>query len=138
MEKFFKRYHDIGEPLLRIGFAITIIWAVVNKFVNPEKIAGVYNKVGLTIFGTTEGVYVVAILLLLAAIMLMLGFYTRIAAGFLVLFFLITLISTWPTPIFEAAKVWKDFALLGISLFFLFHGSEYYSLDTRMQKQKRK
>ena len=136
MQKFFQRYHDIGEPLLRVGFAITIIWAAVNKFVNPEKIAGMFTKVGLTIFGTTGGVYFVASLLLLAAIMLLLGFYTRIAAGFLIIFFLTTLISTWPTAVFDVAKVWKDFALLGISLFFLFHGSDFYSWDSRKKKKK--
>ena len=134
MKKFFEKYHDIGEPILRIGFAVTIIWSAVNKFINPEQIVGVFNKVGLTIFATTGRVYFVAVLLILVSIMLVLGFYTRIAAGFLVIFFIVTLISTWPTPVFEAAKVWKDFALLGISFFFLFHGSDYYSLDSRKKK----
>ncbi len=136
MKNFFERYHDIGEPLLRIGFAITLFWSITIKFTSTEKIVGIFNKVGLTIFGTPGGVYFVATLLLLAAIMLVLGFYTRIAAGFLTIFFLTTIISTFGTPVFEMVKVWKDFALLGISLFFLFHGSDYYSLDSRRKKKK--
>jgi len=131
MENYFIKYHDVGELLLRIGIAIMLVWATVNKFMNTDKTAGMFNKVGLTIFGSTGGVYFVAILLVLAAVMLLLGFYTRIAAAFLTIFFLTTLISTWSTPVFEAAKVWKDFALLGVALFFLFHGSDYYSLDSK-------
>ena len=134
MANFFEKYHDVGELLLRIGFAITLVWAAVNKFVNTEKLIGVFDKVGLTIFASAGGVYFVAVLLLLAVVMLVLGFYTRIAAGFLTIFFLTTIISTWPTPVFEMVKVWKDFALLGISLFFLFNGSKYYSLDSRRKK----
>ncbi len=134
---FFKKNHDIGELLLRIGLAITLIWSITIKFGTPEKIAGIFNKVGLTIFGSTNGVYFVATLLIFAVVMLIFGFYTRIAAGFLTIFFLTTIISTWGTPVFEMVKVWKDFALLGIALFFLFNGSEHYSFDSRKGRRKK-
>ena len=134
MKDFFKKYHDSGELLLRIGFAITLGWSIANKFTNPEKVAEVFNKAGLAMLGSAGGVKFVAVLLLIATVMIVLGFYTRAAAGFLAIFFATTIVSTWGTPIFEAAKVWKDFALLGIALFFLFNGSEHYSLDSKKKK----
>jgi len=131
----FKKYHTLGEPLLRIGVAITIIWSVVNKFVNTEKVAGMFEGLGLGLFASNAGVIFIAILLLIAAILLILGLYTRIAAGFLSIFFLVAIISTFGGPAFAAVNVWKDFALLGIALFFLFHGSEFHSLDSMLKKR---
>ena len=135
MENLFKKYHTIGEPLLRIGIAITIIWSVVNKFVNTEKVAGMFGSLGLGLFASNAGVIFIAILLLIAAIALIVGLYTRIAAGFLSIFFLVTIISTFGGEAFAAVNVWKDFALLGIALFFLFHGSEFHSLDALHRKK---
>ena len=131
----FKKYHTIGEPLLRLGVAITIIWSVVNKFTNTEMVAGMFESLGLSLFASNAGVIFIAVLLLIAATMLIFGVYTRVAAGFLSIFFLVAIISTFGGEAFAKVNVWKDFALLGIALFFLFHGSDFHSVDCMLKKK---
>jgi len=62
--------------------------------------------------------------------MLVSGFYPRVAAGVLVVFFVVTIATTVGTPLFDKVKTWKDFALLGAALYFLFAGSGPYSVHS--------
>jgi len=126
---FFVKYKEIGPLSLRIGFFLTLMFSVVfMKFGETEKVAGVWNKVGLGLLGGTTGVMVVGIIVAILAFMLLFGFYPRIAAGLLVIFFVVTIVTTFGTEIFDKLKVWKDFTLLGVALYFLFAGSGAYSI----------
>ena len=127
--EFFARHKNIGSLLLRIGFFITIMFSVLAmKLGETEKVAGVWDKVGLGWLGGTDAVVSVAVILAILAVMILFGIYPRVAGGLLTIFFIVTITQTLGTPVFDKLKVWKDFTLLGAALYFLFAGSGAYSL----------
>ena len=133
---FFTKKKDLGPLLLRVGFAATLLFsAVAMKFQNTAKVAEVWNKVGLGWLGGETIVTLVGVVLIVLAIMILFGFYTRVAGGLLVIFFVVTIVSTFNTPIFDKLKVWKDFTLLGTALYFLFAGSGPYSMSSRLKSK---
>jgi len=126
---YFENNKDIGPLLLRIGFVITLLFSIKIKFTKTEKIVGIFNTVrGLGWLASNAGVMIVAIILLILSLMLLFGYYPRLAGGLLVIFFAVTILSTLGTPVFDKVKVWKDFALLGVALYFLYSGSGPYSI----------
>jgi len=130
--QFFKKRKDIGSLLLRIGYAATLLFsAIVMKFQHTEEVAGVWDKVGLGWLGGPSAVMIAGVILIILSAMILFGFNARIAGGLLVIFFIVTIISTMGTPIFDKLKVWKDFTLLGVALYFLFAGSGSYSISRR-------
>lgn len=130
IHNFLEQYSDVGELLFRVGFFITIIFSVYTKVTSPEMIASVFrNARGIGFLGTIEGVYIVAVFLALFSLMILFGLYTKIAGIALTLFFLGTILSTLATPIFSNAGVWKDFALLGASIYFMTHKTGKYSIQ---------
>lgn len=129
---FFEKNKDVGPLLLRIGYFITLMFSVIfMKFGETEKVAGVWNKVGLGGLGGTTAVMVVGVVLAILAFMILLGYFPRVAAGLLVIFFIVTIATTLGSPIFDNLKVWKDFTLLGVALYFLFSGSGHYSIHNK-------
>jgi len=129
MSNFFERHKDIAPLLLRIGFFITLLFSVIfMKFGETAQVAEVWNKVGLGWLGGQSAVMTVGVILAILAAMVLVGFYSRLAAAFLVIFFVVTIFTTFGTPIFDKLKVWKDFTLLSTALYFLFAGSGAYSL----------
>ena len=126
------KHRNVAPLLLRIGFFLTLIFSViVMKFMNTAKVAKVWDTVGLGWLGGSTTVIMVGIILAILALMILFGFYTRVAAGLLVIFFVVTIVSTLGTPIFDKVKVWKDFTLLGVALYLLFAGSGPYSIHPK-------
>jgi len=113
----FARKSEYAPFVLRLGLALTILYSVKTKLAETMKVAGLFGKAG---FPQSEGlVTLMAIVLALAAIMLILGFRVRIAAAFLTIFFVITLLTAFSV----GPAVWKDFALLGGSVSLLLSGA---------------
>lgn len=126
---FFVKNKKVAPLILRIGFFMTLLFSVIfMKFGETESVAGVWNKVGLGWLGGTTSVLVVGVILAILALMILIGYYPRTAAGFLVIFFVVIIVTTFSTEIFDKVKVWKDFTLLGVALYFLFAGTEPYSI----------
>jgi len=129
---FFVKNKKVAPLILRIGFFMTLLFSVIfMKFGETESVAGVWNKVGLGWLGGTTSVLVVGVILAILALMILIGYYPRTAAGFLVIFFVVIIATTFSTEIFDKVKVWKDFTLLGTALYFLFAGSGPYSIHTK-------
>ncbi len=109
--------NTVARWALSVGLALTLLVSVIKKFVATETVTG--------LFGTLLGVssptltLVVAVVLAIAAVMTVIDWQRRIAAGFLSLFFAVTLVSGVVAggPLFTAGPaIWKDFGLLGASL----------------------
>jgi len=131
---YFVDNKNVGPLLLRIGFFVTLMFSVIAmKFGETEKVAGVWDKVGLGWLGGPSAVIVVGIIVAVLAVMILIGWYPRVAGALLAIFFIVTIASTFGTPIFDKLKVWKDFTLLGTALYFLFAGSGAYSI--RMKRK---
>ncbi len=128
--EFFKRYSEYGMVFLRLGFAATLLFSVFTKLSSTSQVAGMFGKAGIG--GGENLVTAMAIVLIIVSLMLIFGFATRLAAGFLTLFFLVTLIAAFNV----GPAVWKDFALLGASLALLFNGpGPKLAWDTRQNAQ---
>jgi len=126
---YFEKHKDVGPLLLRIGLFITLMFSViVMKLKNTTEVAKVYNAIGLGWLGGETAVLVVGVILGIIALMMLVGYYPRVAAGLLVLFFIVTISQTLGTPVFDKIKAWKDFGLLGAALYLLFAGSGPYSI----------
>lgn len=102
---------------LSVGLLLTLLISAVKKFVATDTVTSLFGN--LLGFSAPALTIVVAVILLIAGIMIVVDWQRRIAAGFLSLFFLVTIISGVIAggPLFTAGPaIWKDFALLGASL----------------------
>ena len=114
----------MGPLALRIGMALALLWSVLTKFTNTEKVTGLLEGLGFS-FANETLVIVMAIGLLVLAVLLIIGKYLHIVGILLTVFFLITLIAgalAGEAAFSVGPGIWKDFALLGVALFFAFSG----------------
>lgn len=108
---------EVASWTLRVGLVVTLLYSVVTKFIATEQVTGMFNT--LLGFGTPGFTIGVGVVLILASIMLLTRWQDRLAAGFLTVFFAVSIISGWIAggPMFSAGPaIWKDFGLLGASL----------------------
>ena len=130
--EFLNKHGDLANFYLRISMGIMLIFFTWMKWTNPEMVARTFQT--FLGFGTVGLVYVVAVLLDLAAILLILGLWTRWVSIFLSLFFLVILVSGILAAQFMEAMLIKDVVFLGASLALLFGGAGAWSLDAIMAR----
>lgn len=114
----------MGPLILRYGMALSLLWSVLTKFTKTEMVVGLLKKLGFG-FATEPLVIVMAIVLLVVAVLLIVGKYLHIVGIILTVFFLTTLLAgafAGEAAFSVGPGLWKDFALLGIALYFAFSG----------------
>lgn len=114
----------MGPLALRIGMALALLWSVLTKFTKTEMVTGLLEGLGFS-FASETLVIIIAIGLLALAVLLVLGKYLHIVGILLAVFFLVTLIAgafAGDAPFSVGPGIWKDFALLGVALYFAFAG----------------
>lgn len=102
---------------LRIGLAVTMLYSVVTKLMATEQVTGMFRN--LLGFGTPAMTIGVAVLLVAVSLMLISGWQQRLAAGFLSVFFVVSLVTGLIAggPMFTVGPaIWKDMGLLGASI----------------------
>ncbi|MFB6246431.1 MAG: DoxX family protein [Candidatus Pacearchaeota archaeon] len=127
-----KQDKELGPLFLRIGLALTLIFSLVTKFGNTEKVVGMMGKLGLNFASSPGVVTALGIILLISAALLIFGLFTRQNAIFLTVFFAVTVLTGISAGILSAGPaIWKDFGLLGGALALVFLGAGSYSIDKK-------
>jgi uncharacterized membrane protein YphA (DoxX/SURF4 family) len=115
----------MGPLALRLGLAFSLLWSVLTKMTKTEMVAGLFKGLGFGPLANETVVIVVAIGLLALSVLLILGKYLHIVGILLTFFFLMTLIAgalAGDAAFSVGPGLWKDFALLGVALYFVFTG----------------
>lgn len=116
----------LGPLALRLGLALSLLWSVLTKFTKTEMVAKMLGALGLNFASNDTFVVLMGVFLLVLAVLLIIGKYLHIVGILLTVFFLFTVIAgaTAGDAAFSVGPaIWKDFGLLGASLYFVFTGS---------------
>lgn len=114
-----------GPIALRVGLALTLLWSVLTKFRATEKVVGLFNNLGFS-FVSPGIIIAVAIFLLVVSLLLLAGKYLHVVGLLLSGFFAVSILAgifAGDKPFSIGPAIWKDFALLGTSMYFMFKGS---------------
>ncbi len=125
---YFAERPEKANFFLRLGLALTLLWSVLTKFRATDQVVQMMNGLGVSFMANTTMVTLLGVVLLLSAILLLFGIWTRLNALFLTLFFLVTVIAGLANGPFRVGPgLWKDFALLGAALALLYGGPGAHS-----------
>ncbi len=115
----------MGSIALRVGLALSLLWSVMTKFTKTDKVAGLLGKLGLNFASNETFVLAMGVFLLVVSILLIVGKYLQAVGIVLTLYFLVTIIAgavAGDAAFSVGPAIWKDFAFIGASLYFVFTG----------------
>lgn len=121
-----KKHQALGPLFLRYGLALSLLWSVLTKLTKPEMVAGLFEALGLGFVSETM-VTILAIGLLIAAVLLVLGKYLHEVGIVLSVFFIVAIVSgglAGDAAFSVGPGIWKDFALLGLAMYFAVTGDD--------------
>jgi len=116
----------LGPLALRLGLALSLLWSVLTKFTNTEKVIKMLGALGLDFAANETFVILMGVFLLVMSILLVVGKYLHKVGILLTVYFLFTIIagaSAGDAAFSVGPAIWKDFGLVGASLYFVFAGS---------------
>ena len=116
----------LGPLALRIGLALSLLWSVLTKFTKTEKVVKMLGALGLDFAANDTFVILMGVFLLTMSVLLIVGKYLHIVGILMTVFFLFSLIAgatAGDADFSVGPAIWKDFGLLGASLYFVFAGN---------------
>ena len=131
-----EKHSHYGTFIARLGIAAVFLWFGIDKFVNPDIWVGWVPDwmARLIPISLISFMYLQGIVEVVVGALLLLGFYTRLAAILAVINLLgveLALIGTG-----QADVMLRDAGLLAASMSLFFTGSDFISLDGRIAKGK--
>lgn len=121
----------IGLLLLRIGLGGVFLWFGTDKFINPDIWVHYIPSWFPMLIPVSLFILLMGVVETLVGLMVLAGFYTRIAAAFAALMLVPILISLGYNEIGV-----RDFGLLLLSFGILFLGAGEFSLDNKVRGGK--
>jgi len=131
-----KNFINIGLLAVRLGMGFGFFWAGLDKVLDPESF-GVFlqSMAGIdSIMGPNMSL-LIGSLEILSGVLIGIGLITRIAAGYQ-LVVLVSALFMFGFDFTMGPAIWKDPALIGITIMLLLYGSGKFSLDHRISKSK--
>ncbi len=128
---------DVFNPLLivRVGFAVVFLWFGIDKFFHPDFWLSFVPPFVLSAlpFSQSAFIYLQGAVEAVLGLLLLVGFLTRIAAllSAIMLAAIIVALSFTAVPV-------RDIALLSIAVALAFAKSHSLSVDSYMQKRRRR
>ena len=116
---------NIGRLLLRIGLGIVFIWFGIDKFLRPELWEGWIPILIQSILQSKvlTFLYFLGVFEVIIGVLVLVGFYTRVAAGIAALFLFAVVLSS-----FSGEILVRDIGLIFLALGIVVLGSEKYSV----------
>jgi len=131
-----KNLINAGLLAVRLGLGAGFLWAGINKVIDPEGFGMMLqNMAGIDPMMAPTMALLIGSLETISGILIWIGLITRIAAGFQ----LVVLIGAQFMFGFDftmGPAIWKDPALIGITIMLLLYGSGKFGLDYRISKSK--
>jgi len=131
-----KNFINIGLLAVRLGMGFGFFWAGLDKVLDPESF-GVFlqSMAGIDpIMGPNMSI-LIGSLEILSGVLICIGLITRIAAGYQ-LVILVSALFMFGFDFTLGPDIWKDPALIGITIMLLLYGSGKFSLDHLISKSK--
>ncbi len=131
-----KNLINVGLLAVRLGLGAGFLWAGINKVIDPAAFGMMLqNMAGIDPMMAPTMALLIGSLETISGILIWIGLITRIAAGFQ----LVVLIGAQFMFGFDftmGPAIWKDPALIGITIMLLLYGSGKFGLDYRISKSK--
>ncbi len=131
-----KNLINVGLLAARLGLGAGFLWAGINKVSDPPSFGMMLqNMAGIDPMMAPNMALLIGSLEVLSAILIWIGLITRIAAAYQ----LIVLIGAqlmFGFVFTMGPAIWKDPALIGITIMLLLYGSGKFGLDHRISKSK--
>ena len=124
-----------GILILRIGIAFGFFWAGSGKVSDPVGFGGMLNMmVGIDPMMATNLALMIVFFELLSGIFILIGLITRPAAIFQVII-LIGALAMFGLDFSQGPGIWKDPALIGITIMLILSGSGKFGVDYLISKK---
>jgi len=140
MDNFFNRYRKYAPVCIRFGLAIVFIFFGIQKLINPGQATSEIQLILNFDFADVAAMnYYIALLELLVATALIIGFKVRLAAlvaSFMVLVFFFSLVATYKLSI--NPNLYRDLGLVGASAALFLLGPGPLSIDSWLGKKEEK
>jgi len=124
-----------GILILRIGLAFGFFWAGFGKVSDPVGFGGMLNMmVGIDPMMATNMALMIGVFELLSGMFVLIGLITRPAAIFQIVI-LIGSLSMFGLDFSQGPGIWKDPALIGITIMLVLNGSGKFGIDYLISKK---
>jgi len=131
-----KNLINIGLLAVRLGLGAGFLWAGINKVSDPASFGMMLqNMAGIDPVMAPNMALLIGGLEILSGVLIWIGLITRIAAAYQ-LVVLIGALSMFGFDFTMGPAIWKDPALIGITIMLLLYGSGKFGLDYRISKSK--
>jgi len=131
-----KNLINVGLLAVRLGIGAGFLWAGINKVADPAAFGMMLqNMAGIDPMMAPSMALLIGSLEILSGVLIWIGLITRIAAAYQ----LVVLIGAQFMFGFDFAMgpaIWKDPAMIGITIMLLLYGSGKFGLDYRISKSK--
>ena len=126
---------EIAPLILRIFTAVILIYGTQDNVFSNARMLEFRDFLAKNGFPSPlVAAYVSAYAQFLCGILLLIGFYTRVAAAIMVINFIVAIVGVHIGLPFNANIA--PMAMLALSVFFAIYGAPYYSLDARMTARR--
>jgi len=133
-----KNFINIGLLAVRMGMGFGFLWAGQDKVFHSEAFGKILqNYAGIDPMAAINMSLLIGSLEILSAVLIWIGLITRIAVGYQ-LVVLVSALFLFGFNVTTGPAIWKDPALIGITIMLLLYGSGKYSLDHRISKRQDK
>ncbi len=131
-----KNLINVGLLAVRLGIGAGFLWAGINKVSDPPSFGMMLqNMAGIDPMMAPNMALLIGSLEIISGVLIWIGLITRIAAAYQ----LIVLVGAQVMFGFDftmGPAIWKDPALIGITIMLLLYGSGKFGLDYRISKSK--
>jgi len=131
-----KNLINVGLLAARLGLGAGFLWAGINKVADPPSFGMMLqNMAGIDPMMAPNMALLIGGLEILSGVLIWIGLITRIAAAYQ-LIVLVGALSMFGFDFTMGPAIWKDPALIGITIMLLLYGSGKFGLDYRISKSK--
>ncbi len=131
-----KNLINVGLLAVRLGIGAGFLWAGINKVSDPAAFGMMLqNMAGIDAMMAPNMALLIGSLEILSGVLIWIGLITRIAAAYQ-LIVLVGALAIFGFDFTMGPAIWKDPALIGITILLLLYGSGKFGLDYRISKSK--
>ncbi len=131
-----KNLINVGLLVVRLGLGAGFLWAGINKVADPAAFGMMLqNMAGIDPMMAPNMALLIGSLEVLSGVLIWIGLITRIAAAYQFVI-LIGSLFMFGFDFTMGPAIWKDPALIGITIMLLLYGSGKFGLDYRISKSK--